>query len=193
MHAHSKAHRSSFRFRSLRRLFGPQRGPRACHVIHVRRLGNERRARQVGELVRLSRRSSSRRALVRAHGAETLSRERLSNGLSLRFAYGRVRKSANDEPGGTSIARRCIGAGREDDAARVLSRLRTARARSAGADNALRGGTITPIRPGPSHRYRIAFPPSSIPFYCLSTATAVCVCTRGRGRISIVEPLVTDD
>lgn len=91
--------------------------------------------RQVEELVRLDPFRDWR-----------LSRERLSNGLSLRFAYGWVRKSASRKRDGRCHDRRNVSG--EETTARVLSPL----ARSSRADNARRR-TITPIK---ILRYRIS-------------------------------------
>jgi len=88
---------------------------------------------QVEELVRLDPRREPAR----------LSRERLSNGLSLRFAYSWLRKATRPASGwGRRPSDRCIERGRwyyrETAFARTL-------ARSVRADNARR--TITPIEP----------------------------------------------
>jgi len=93
---------------------------------------------------------------------QRLSRERLSNGLSLRFAYGWVRKSVSRERGGR--CRRSTWSGEETTGPRIIA----AFARSSRADNVKRR-TITPIE---ILGYRISSV-ASIPFYCLSTVTAV--------------------
>lgn len=103
--------------------------------------------------------------------------------VSLRFAYGWVRKSANEQEASID---RCIERGR-----RILSSLEN------GARSWDRSALITQeeeqLRLSLSLFLRYTAFPSSIPFYCLSTATVVHTLIRRQNKYRLVRSLVIND